>query len=149
MGEQLKKTVVALSLSATLLTGCAAANGSTKAADAQPNPAKAATSPASVAATPAASPGKATANTTREDQVKAVYLESLRTSQPGLKAEPDASLITIAQGFCKMYDGGATSAHVNSFILKGAGWAYTVPQLVAMHGAGVGAFCPQYIDKIG
>jgi hypothetical protein len=58
-------------------------------------------------------------------------------------------MITIGQGFCKMYDGGATGTDVNNYILKAAGWAYTVPQLVSMHGAAVGAFCSQYIDEMG
>jgi hypothetical protein len=58
-------------------------------------------------------------------------------------------MITIGQGFCKMYDGGAKGSDVNSYILSAAGVAYTVPQLVAMHGSAVGAFCPQYSDKVG
>jgi hypothetical protein len=48
-----------------------------------------------------------------------------------------------------MYNGGATSSDVNAYILKGAGWAYTVPQLLAMHGSALGAFCPEHIDKLG
>lgn len=85
----------------------------------------------------------------REEQVTRVYLERIRTSQPALAATPDEDLVTIGQGFCTMYDGGAVGADINDYILKAAGVAYTVHQLVDVHGAAVGAYCPEHTDKIG
>lgn len=78
-----------------------------------------------------------------------IYLEKIREAQPALEATPDEDLITIGEGFCKMYDGGAVGADINDYILTAAGVAYTVQQLVSMHGAAVGAFCPKHIDKMG
>lgn len=127
---------------AILLTGCASAASTAAPSASEPIPS---VSSAKASAAPVIT--KAAAS--REDQVKAIYLASVRKDQPGLVSAEDAGMITIGQGFCKMYEGGAKGSDVNAYILKAAGWAYTVPQLVSMHGSAVGAFCPDYIDKMG
>lgn len=144
-GEHMNKSLVLLALPAFLLAGCSS----------EPTTAEPVASAAPVVAT--ASPSatlkptpKPTKTATGEEQVKEIYLESLYKSEPGLRAAGAGDdLVSIGQGFCDMYDGGAKGSDINAFILKGAGWAYTVRQLVAVHGSAVGAFCPEHIDKMG
>lgn len=62
---------------------------------------------------------------------------------------PDGGLITIGEGVCTFYDNGATSTDVNDFLLTAAGVTYTVAEFAAMHGAAVGAFCPEHLGKLG
>jgi|GEM_PF-6778692 len=97
----------------------------------------------------AAEPSPAVTEKNGAEQIDDVFLESLYKNQPALKYADGASLISVGKSFCDLYDHGATGSDINSFILKAAGVAYTVPQLVAVHGAAVGAYCPQYISKIG
>ena len=127
---------------AILLTGCA--SGASTA-----SPSAIAPTPSTSSAKPSVTPTATEAAASREDKIKALYLAGVRDGQPGLASAGDDDMITIGQGFCKMYEGGATGSDVNNYILKAAGWAYTVPQLVSMHGAAVGAFCSQYIDEMG
>ncbi|MFK0072695.1 DUF732 domain-containing protein [Arthrobacter woluwensis] len=97
----------------------------------------------------AESPSPAVTAKARAEQIDDIYLSTLRKEQPALKAADGADLISIGKGFCDFYDHGATGSDINSYILKAAGWGYTVPQLVAVHGAAVGAYCPKYISKMG
>lgn len=83
-----------------------------------------------------------------QDQVRAIYLDAVRKGQPALQSAADDDLVTIGQGFCKMYAGGAVGSDINNYILTAAGMAYTVPQLISMHGSAVGAFCPEYTSKV-
>ena len=142
----MNKRIVVLTLSALLMTGCAAQGEGSAPSSSQ---APASPSVSSATASPVSAAVATTKAATRQDQVNAIYLKGVRGDQPGLNAAADADLISIGQDLCKMYDGGAKGSDVNHFILTAAGWAYTVPQLVSMHGAAVGAFCPQYIDKMG
>lgn len=137
----MNKSIALLALPALLLTGCGSG----------PATAEPATSPATTAAvesptpTPSAEPALS-----REEQVKEIYLESIYEANPGLRgAGAGDDLVSIGQGFCQMYDGGAMGSDINDYILTAAGWAYTVPQLTAVHGAAVGAYCPEHEDKMG
>jgi hypothetical protein len=141
----MNKILVLLASAALLLAGCSsgpatagpAASITTERATASPS----ATSAPTVTVTKAA---------TRDEQIKEIYLENIYDSEPALRAAGDGdSLVSIGQSFCDMYDGGAKGSDINDFILKGAGWAYTVRQLVAVHGSAVGAYCPEHIDKMG
>jgi len=134
-----------LSLSACAGQTPAADASSTTTAIVTPSP----TPTATVAAKTSAAPVVTKAAASREDQIEAIYLAGAREDQPGLASAEDDGMITIGRGFCKMYDGGATTKDVTNYILKAAGWAYTVPQLTSMLGAAVGALCPQHIDKLG
>ena len=111
-------------------------------------PASLATTAATQSATPKPTPTVAKA-ATREEQIKEIYLEAIYKSEPALRAAGAGDdLVSIGQGFCDMYDGGAKGSDINNYILTAAGWAYTVKQLVAVHGAAVGAYCPKYIDRM-
>ena len=79
----------------------------------------------------------------------AVFIGQITKAHPGLQYEDAEGMITIGKSFCTMYDNGATTSRINEFILGVAGVAYTMPQLVAMHGTGVGAFCPEHLSKLG
>ncbi|WP_160664085.1 DUF732 domain-containing protein [Pseudarthrobacter sp. ATCC 49987] len=142
----MKKTIALLGCAAVLMTGCAA-----QSADSAPSssPAPASPSSSSPPASPVSSTVASAKSFSRQDQINAIYLKGIRSDQPALGVAADADLISIGQGLCKLYEGGAKGTDVNHYILTAAGWAYTVPQLVSMHGAAVGAFCPQYIDKMG
>lgn len=142
----MKKTI-ALLCCAAALTGCAAQAESSGPPSSQQAPASPSFS--SATASPVSATVAATKAATREDQINAIYLKGIRSDQPALSTAADADLISIGKGLCKLYDGGAKGSDVNHYILTAAGWAYTVPQLESMHGAAVGAFCPQYIDKMG
>lgn len=114
------------------------------------------TAPATVAVTPAPVPttapvtSAATVETkSRAEQIDDIYVDSLQEDHPGLTVAEPADLIDIGKGFCTMYDGGATSSDVNSYILTAAGIAYTVKELISMHGGAVGAYCPEHMDKLG
>ena len=142
LGGSMNKFWALLALPALLLTGCssgpAVAEPSVSVQQAAPSP----------SAKPTPTP-TATKAATREDQIKELYLENIYDSEPALRAANDGeSLVSIGQGFCDMYDGGAKGSDINDFILKGAGWAYTVRQLVSVHGSAVGAYCPEHIEKM-
>ncbi|GGH94701.1 DUF732 domain-containing protein [Arthrobacter liuii] len=140
----MNKALALLALPALLLTGCSAAQTA-----ATPQTSTASAASPSVSATPAAAAVAATKAPSREDQVKEIYLNAIYKSEPALRnTGVDNDLVDIGQGFCKMYDGGAMGSDINSFILKAGGVAYTVKQLVAVHGAAVGAYCPQHMDKM-
>lgn len=145
LGEHMKKSLALLSLPALLLTAC-----STGSATAEPVASAATTTAAaSPSTTPKPTP-KPTKTATRDEQIKEIYLESIYKSEPGLRAAGAGDdLVSIGQGFCDMYDGGAKGSDINDYILTAAGWAYTVKQLVAVHGSAVGAYCPEHIEKMG
>lgn len=140
------KKIIALLCCAAALTGCAAQAESSRPPSSQQ--VAAGPSVSSTTASPVSATAATTKAATREDQINAIYLKGVRNDQPALSAAADADLISIGKGLCKLYDGGAKGSDVNHYILTAAGWAYTVPQLVSMHGAAVGAFCPQYLDKM-
>lgn len=150
LGDHMNRSLVLLAVPALLLTGCSsAAEGS------QPSVSAAAVTTQSATATASPTP-KATATasasasaTTRDQQVNKIYLESLYKSDAALRSADGADLISIGKSFCDMYDGGAKGSDINNYILTAAGWAYTVKQLVAVHGSAVGAFCPEHIEKMG
>lgn len=143
----MNKSLALLALSALLLTGCSVAAQSTASAT---GVATESTSPSSPASSASPTPAMATKQATRDEQITAIYLEGVRKDQAGLKAAADADPVTIGQGFCKMYDGGAKGSDINQYVLKAAaGVDYTVPLPVSIHGSAVGAFCPRYIDKMG
>jgi hypothetical protein len=102
-----------------------------------------------VSASPSTEPGATPTVASREDQIRDIYLDNILDEQPGLEDVPGEDLVTMGQGFCQMYDGGAVGADVNEYILTAAGVAFTVHELVAVHGAAVGAFCPEHLDKMG
>jgi hypothetical protein len=144
-GGIMNKSLALLALPALLLTGCASGPSTTEAASAATVMPAAATQPATPKPTPTP-----TKTATREEQMKEIYLEGIYKSEPALRAAAaGADLVDVGQGFCKMYDGGAKGSDINKYILTAAGWAYTVNQLVAVHGAAVGVYCPKYIDKMG
>ena len=133
-------------LAVLALSGCSGA-----AAESAAPSGSASAAPTTATATPKPSPTVTATKkaATREEQVKEIYLDAIHKAHPALKsANADDDLVSIGQGFCKMYDGGAVGADINKFILTAAGWAYTVPQLVAVHGAAVGAYCPQHESKM-
>lgn len=146
----MNKSLALLALPALLLTGCA--SGAPMAGPATGSAATTA-APSTITTpkpTPTPTPTPTTKKLTREEQVNEIYLDNVYKSEPALRAaDAGEDLISIGQGFCKMYDGGAKGSDVNDFILTAAGWAYTVKQLVAVHGSAVGAFCPEHIEKIG
>ncbi|WP_168796592.1 DUF732 domain-containing protein [Arthrobacter echini] len=86
---------------------------------------------------------------TRDEQIEEVFLDQVRGAQPNLESREGDGMVIIAEAFCTGYDNGATSNEINDFILEAAGDAYTVMELVTIHGAAVGAFCPEHIDKLG
>ncbi|MDP9999071.1 DUF732 domain-containing protein [Pseudarthrobacter sulfonivorans] len=143
----MNKSLALLALPALLLTGCASGP-----AAAEPAPSAAAVTPmASPSVTPTRTPTPTvTKAATREEQVKKIYLEGIYEAEPALRAAgAGEDLMSIGQGFCDMYDGGAKGSDINNYILTAAGWAYTVNQLVAVHGSAVGAYCPEHVEKMG
>jgi hypothetical protein len=105
LGGQLNKSLALLALPALLLTGCASGP-----AAAEPAPSAAAVTPmASPSVTPTRTPTPTvTKAATREEQVKKIYLEGIYEAEPALRAAgAGEDLISIGQGFCDMYDGGA------------------------------------------
>jgi hypothetical protein len=138
-----KSLALIAALPALLLTGCASGPATTEAASTATVTPAAATQSATPKPTPTT-----TKTATREEQMKEIYLEGIYKSEPALRAA-GADLVDIGQGFCKMYDGGAKGSDINKYILTAAGWAYTVGQLASVHGAAVGVYCPEHIDKMG
>jgi hypothetical protein len=146
--------LVPIAMAALLLTGCGSGTSSQTAAPATPGL-------TTTSATPSPEPTATSAVDSQEDQVQDLYLDSIRDEQPALMEESDEDLVTMGQGFCDMYDGGAVGADIHDFILSvadadindfmllEAGAAFTVHELVAVHEAAVGAYCPQHTDKMG
>lgn len=167
-GGPLKRTALAIA-AALLLTGCAAEATEPQAQESlsatpSPSPSRSATSakpaptpkptkkpspkptPTPVASTSPSSDELFGASSAAVDDV---FIDQITGAQPTLNYKDIEGMITIGKSFCTMYDNGATSSRINEFILGVAGVAYTVPELVAMHGAGVGAFCPEHVGKVG
>ncbi|MBT2538678.1 DUF732 domain-containing protein [Arthrobacter sp. ISL-69] len=142
----MNKSLALLALSALVLTGCSAATSNPEAA---PTATAGNVSPSAASKAPTAA-AAATKTPSREEQIKKIYLDGIYESEPALRsAGAGEDLVAIGQGFCDMYDGGAKGSDINNYILTAAGWAYTVKQLVAVHGAAVGAYCPEHIEKMG
>lgn len=125
-----------MALAALMLAGCTA-----------PAIVAESSAPVPTAAPPTIAPAVETKP--RSEQIDDIYVDSLQEDHPGLTVAEPADLIDIGKGFCTMYDGGATSSDVNSYILTASGFAYTVKELVSMHGGAVGAYCPEHLDKLG
>jgi PBP1b-binding outer membrane lipoprotein LpoB len=139
----MKKILVPVTLAALVLAGCS----STASVSAQQKTTST-PSPSTMSASPSPTPSATTAAPSRAEQIQEVFLESVRNAQPGLTSAADEDLVAIGKGFCEMYDGGAVGSDINNYILKAAGVAYTAQQLVAVHGAAVGAFCPEHEARI-
>ena len=127
---------ISLAVAALMMAGCSA-------------PTAESSTPAPTTSAAPATSSPAAETKTREEQVDDTYVNTLQEDNPGLTVAQPADLISIGKGFCTMYDGGATSSDVNSYILTAAGLAYTVKELISMHGGAVGAYCPEHIDKLG
>lgn len=134
-GGIVNKKLVAVAPLLLALAGCSAAG-------AEPAP--------TVTVTVAAeAPTPAETEKTRAEQIDDIYLGSLYKSDSGLKAFDRAELVKFGKRFCDVYDTGGTSSDINRIILKAAGVIYTARQMVTIHGAAVGAYCPEHISKIG
>ncbi|MCW3768898.1 DUF732 domain-containing protein [Paenarthrobacter sp. PAE-2] len=141
----MRKSWACCLLAVLALSGCSGASTQSSEFSTAP-PAATVTATSKPSTSSAAATKKAS---TREEMVRDIYLEAIYESEPALKsAGAGEDLVSIGQGFCDMYDGGAVGTDINNYILTAAGWAYTVPQLVAVHGAAVGAYCPQHEDKM-
>ncbi|WP_422390189.1 DUF732 domain-containing protein [Arthrobacter sp. N1] len=82
-------------------------------------------------------------------EIDAVFIDQLVGSEPTLGLKDSAGVIVIGKSFCQIYDNGGSSSDVSDLILQGAGFENTLPELVSIHGAGVGAYCPEHIGKLG
>jgi hypothetical protein len=138
----MKTSLAPIAVAALMLAACG--SGTTSQTGTSSSPA-----PTTVSASPSTEPGATPTVASREDQIRDIYLDNILDEQPGLEDVPGEDLVTMGQGFCQMYDGGAVGADINEYILTAAGVAFTVHELVAVHGAAVGAFCPEHLDKMG
>jgi hypothetical protein len=134
------KTSLPVAVAALMLAGCGSGSSHTPSSSTQ--------APVTTTAT-ASPPPSVTPADSRADQIKAIYLDNIRDEQPALMDVPGDDLVTMGRGFCSMYDGGAVGADINEYILEEGDVGFTVEELVAVHGAAVGAFCPRHIDKMG
>ncbi len=125
-----------MALAALTLSGCTA-------------PETVTVSPALASTTAPATTKPAIETKPMSEQIDDVYVSMLLEENPGLAVAEPEDLIAIGKSFCTMYDGGATSSDVNSFILTAAGPGYTLKELVSMHGGAVGAYCQEHLDKLG
>lgn len=138
----MKTPLVPLAMALLLLSGCGSGASSQTATSTAPGATQ-------TSATPTPGHTATTAVDPRERRIHDLYLDSIRDEQPALMDVPYEDLVTMGQGFCDMYDGGAVGADVNDFILMAGGVGFTVQELEAVHGAAVGALCPEHTDKVG
>lgn len=134
------KASLPVAVAALMLAGCGSGPSHTPSSSTQ--------APVTTTATPSPPPSVTPADS-RANQIKAIYLDNIRDEQPALMDVPADDLVTMGRGFCSMYDGGAVGADINEYILEEGGVGFTVEELVAVHEAAVGAFCPRHIDKMG
>lgn len=142
------RAILAAVAAVLVLSGCATEQDQ-PATEASPTPTATTASPKSSTTKPAPKTTKAEPAISRDDQIEQVYLGSVREEYPELQFSEDDDLVAIGEGFCQFYDGGAKSSDVNDFILTATGVEYTLNELIVMHGAAVGAFCPEHMDKLG
>ncbi|WP_298590287.1 DUF732 domain-containing protein [uncultured Kocuria sp.] len=142
------RAILAAVAAVLVLSGCAAEQEQ-PATEASPTPTATTASLKSSTTKPAPKTTKAEPALSRDEQIEQVFLGSVRDEYPELQFSEDGDLVSVGEGLCQLYDGGAKTSDVNDFILTAAGVEYTLNELVAMHGAAVGAFCPEHIDKLG
>lgn len=104
--------------------------------------------PSSSAAPTAEAPAGITESPEGVDMDEVAFIRGLRNSEENFDPADDDALMNIGRSFCEMYDNGATSEDINSLILTVMGPKYTLRQLTAVHGYGVGAFCQEHIGKL-
>jgi hypothetical protein len=126
-----KFLVLLVALVALLSTGC------TIQVDSKPSE----TPSASASTTPSDTPDTSTEDT------DALFLRVVRDEYPDLKAVGDDALIQIAKDACTMLDNGANTEDLFN-VFGNSGNDDVDVTMAFIIGAGIGAYCPEYTDRI-